>query len=373
MAISAYTGLPGSGKSYGVLVYTILPALEAGRTVVTNIVLNQEAIAGDYPMGKVVQLSNDEFDSSDPYENADYYGAVFVIDEAWRFYPAGTRANDLPSEKREFLAEHRHRVDESGNTTEVCFVTQDLAQMAAFPRQLIETTYRVAKLSTFGAPSRFKVQVCSGAITGSKVPKSQLLKTGFDKYKKQYFKYYQSATQSKSGGVGLEIKTDKRSSLFSSATFYLIVSGFLAVVVFIPMAVSSFQKVFGGAPKPEVEIPTEIGDVTLPLINHSSKKVENFTPSRPEERLKHSKQWRLTGRVTHSHETFFIADSDMGSRLISDAHCEAGGIQRGLHEHCELDGELVTTWTGTRPRDFMSQAIYSQPPLASGASIGGAE
>lgn len=37
MAISAYVGVPGSGKSYEVVKSVILPAIETGRRVVSNV------------------------------------------------------------------------------------------------------------------------------------------------------------------------------------------------------------------------------------------------------------------------------------------------------------------------------------------------
>ena len=37
MSIVGYSGLPGSGKSYGVVENVVIPALEAGRHIITNI------------------------------------------------------------------------------------------------------------------------------------------------------------------------------------------------------------------------------------------------------------------------------------------------------------------------------------------------
>ncbi|ENT7525242.1 TPA: zonular occludens toxin domain-containing protein, partial [Escherichia coli] len=37
MAISAYVGVPGSGKTYEVVCNVIIPAVSSGRRVVTNI------------------------------------------------------------------------------------------------------------------------------------------------------------------------------------------------------------------------------------------------------------------------------------------------------------------------------------------------
>lgn len=45
MAITAYIGVPGSGKSYEVVKSVIIPAVASGRRIVSNIYgLNHEAI-----------------------------------------------------------------------------------------------------------------------------------------------------------------------------------------------------------------------------------------------------------------------------------------------------------------------------------------
>ncbi|EEQ6526573.1 hypothetical protein BHJ67_005029, partial [Escherichia coli] len=45
MAITAYIGVPGSGKSYEVVKSVIIPAVASGRRIVSNIYgLNYEAI-----------------------------------------------------------------------------------------------------------------------------------------------------------------------------------------------------------------------------------------------------------------------------------------------------------------------------------------
>ena len=68
-------------------------------------------------------------------------GAIFVLDEVWRLWPAGMRASDISQEHKTFLAEHRHLVGEDGYSSEVIFCTQDLAQLATFSTMLIDFTY----------------------------------------------------------------------------------------------------------------------------------------------------------------------------------------------------------------------------------------
>ena len=47
--INGLEGIPGSGKSYEGVVYHVLPALKAGRKVITNLPLNVDAFAAIDP------------------------------------------------------------------------------------------------------------------------------------------------------------------------------------------------------------------------------------------------------------------------------------------------------------------------------------
>ena len=61
MAISAYIGIPGSGKSYEAVCNVIIPAFTSGRRVVTNIYgLQKDKITERYPdaTGEIIVVDN---------------------------------------------------------------------------------------------------------------------------------------------------------------------------------------------------------------------------------------------------------------------------------------------------------------------------
>ena len=69
MAISAYIGIPGHGKSYEVVKSVILPAYLSGRRIVTNIDGVNESNFSDYArrnnkdlntLGEIIHVSNDQ-------------------------------------------------------------------------------------------------------------------------------------------------------------------------------------------------------------------------------------------------------------------------------------------------------------------------
>lgn len=208
MTISAYVGLPGNGKSYGVTEHCIIPALKSGIPVLTNIPLNDDLCLTDFGNSAVHFHTQHALEDPNFFDNIPG-GTLVVIDECWRLWPAGTQAKHLPGSHQSFLAEHRHRVGENGKSMEIVLVTQDLNQIANFVRTLIETTFRVSKLSALGAEKRYRVDVYSGPVTGHNPPVHKRDREIFGKFTKDIYKYYQSHTQS-STGAGDEERIDKR-------------------------------------------------------------------------------------------------------------------------------------------------------------------
>lgn len=173
MAIDAYVGLPGHGKSYGVTEHVIIPSLKEGRQIVTNIPLNEEKLKLDFGEhgGSIVQLPLDWHELEDLHEVAPP-GAVLVLDEVWRRWPAGETTTQARFLDQQLLAEHRHRVDDEGRSMRIVLVTQDLAQISNWVRLLVESTYRISKKS-----KRFYVvTIYMGAVTGVRPPKSAVLR-----------------------------------------------------------------------------------------------------------------------------------------------------------------------------------------------------
>lgn len=216
MSITAYTGLPGHGKSYGVVENVIVPAAKEGRAIYTNIPLILDEFGKRYNVRPFI------FDVDDYAKNQQLWddvppGTLFVLDEVWRVWPVGTTAKQMPESQKSFLAEHRHRVDDLGRSIEIVLVTQDLAQVASFVRQLVETTFRVTKLTKLGVSKAYRVDVYSGCRTGSPPIKSRDREIpGI--FKKDIYQLYQSHTQAQGNAVGNEKRADQRYNILKSGS-----------------------------------------------------------------------------------------------------------------------------------------------------------
>ena len=214
MAISAYTGLQRSGKSYSVVEHVIISALKESRKVYTNIPMNDEMCLQDFGCQvenfSVIDIPLDFFDSIES-------GSVVVIDECWRLWPAGMKPTTMSESHKSFITEHGHRV-KNGKCIEIAIVTQDLSQICTFVRNLVETTYRSTKNTALGSSKTFRVDIYTGPVSGPNPPARlrQDQKLGC-KYNEKVYKYYVSQTQNEDSKHGSEKSSDKRSSFFSSS------------------------------------------------------------------------------------------------------------------------------------------------------------
>lgn len=253
--ITAYVGLPGSGKSYGVVENVIVPALSAKREVWTNIPCHADAL---------IQLTGatvTQFDIADLEANNRWFldvlpkGAICILDEAWRLWPSGLKANKVDACHKEYMAEIRHLVNDAGFSSQLVIVTQDLQQLASFARTLIETTFRVVKLKAIGTDKRYRVDAYDGAVTGSNPPKTRLIRSIFGKYRSEIYALYKSHTKS-DAGAGNEASIDKRATVFGNLTFKALPLLFIGGCWFLWYAIGELKHTYHMDDEVEIPVPS---------------------------------------------------------------------------------------------------------------------
>lgn len=383
MAIDAYTGLPRSGKSYSVVKNVILPSLQQGREVYTNIPLTE--IAHDQFPGLIHQLERDWFSDLQLFDKFPA-GSVVVLDELWRRWPSGLKSNMVPFADKEFLAEHGHNVSADGHTTRVVLVTQDLSQVAAFVRDLVDKTYRSTKLDAVGANSRFRIDIYQGSVTGQRPPKSQLIRTMFDQYSDDVYRYYKSSTKSQrvDGEVGDESRADNRSNLLRSP---VLIASFVVPLLVIPLVIwwlyGYFISGFGMIEEQPVE-----AVITNPApVQHSgyapSPAAVVAVPARAAPvapQIVDSVMWRVVGGIQRAQESdrFKLPDVVMLRsvyglfRYVPTSDCEL--LPDRLNWSCMVDGSRAAPWTGTGDGANWASSerlVTGTASAASGATSGG--
>lgn len=383
MAIEAYVGLPGHGKSYGVVEHVVIPSLAEGRHVVTNIPLEREDLITDFgaPGAEITQLPEDWYERPDMAGFVPA-GCVLVLDELWRRWPSGLKANNALLADKALLAEHRHMVDAKGRSMRVVLVTQDLSQVASWVRILVEQTYRMTKLTAIGANKRFRVDIFAGGPTGSSPPKSKLIRQLYGRYRPEVYRYYQSATQSQTGSVGDESKADKRGVIWRSpAIIFSIIAPLVGIPLLLWHLISYFGSGFGMIPPAEEVEPGASAALVNPLppALQAAPVVESPLPSAaaPVEAVPvvtDSIIWRVAGSIRRSAEDVpataqpwasrigyglpepdapvrgsmvdmvVLASSLYGLRYVPVADCSL--TADGINYQCQVDGTRATPWTG---------------------------
>lgn len=355
MAIHAYVGKPGHGKSYGVVERVIIPSLKQGRHVVTNIPLNADDLLADFG-GTIQQLPVEWFELPDLAEYV-INGCVLIIDEAWRRWPEGQKSNQANPWDKKLLAEHRHMVDAKNNSMRIVIVTQDLSQIPSWARTLIETTFRIWKISK----KVYRVDVYSGVVTGDKPPKSKLIRQFPGVFDKSIQAYYKSATHSETGEVGDESVADKSGSFIRSYGLWALVG---LVVLCLIVGVLGLKSFFKTTPPPPAS--------PHPHIDKVVKKTSPEKTSAPLP-IQYSQTWRLSGFV-HSYTPDPQSKTDPSVAILVDkagrtryiAFSECRYFSDFNEVYCDVEGERITTWTS-------QSSSLVMPPIIGGFGGGTAQ
>ena len=238
--IPAYTGLPGSGKSYSIVKRVIIPALKSGRHVYLNVPLQEKWLEENGYTDLVHYYEIPEF--TEAWLDKFIKGSVLIIDEMYDLWPAGMKTEKVPEWQRGLLARHRHMVGENGRSTEIVFACQDLAQVASFARNMVDTTFRMTKLSSVGASSSMRVDIYRGAVTGPRPPASSKINQVFERYDPAVYAAYKSHTLSDTVEAGDETASDARTNVFKGVVPLLVLLLVVALSLFSYFTLSDFFK-----------------------------------------------------------------------------------------------------------------------------------
>ena len=358
MSIVGYSGLPGSGKSYGVVENVVLPALEAGRHIITNIPLKLGRLADDYPQGSVTLFDNREAENDHTFFDMDRHpaGVIWIIDEAWRFWKSGMKATNIPQCQKEFFTEHRHNVGPDGRTNEIVLVTQDLAQLCAFVRSLVEETYRAVKLTAIGQKNKYRVDVFMGAATGQKPGKP--MRQLYGSYKPEIYQYYKSHTRNKTDfAAGMEEKADDRANVLKHPLIkYGIPLSLIMMAVGVYRAVAYFSTDQDPAPAVNTRqeaIPTRSQPVLSKNVHREADLIAANFDARSQYQIKNeiepgwlplSDKWRIVGEVNGVYWIW----GETGTRKIHSRNC-AKFLKTG-EAFCVIQGKLVTYYSFREPQ-----------------------
>jgi zona occludens toxin len=161
--INGLVGSPGSGKSYEAVVFHILPALQEGRKVITNLPLNIAEFEARVPgSAALIQILEPELGKPRRFVQVQDYlddwraegtnqGPLIVVDEAHHVF----RGKVAP-ELLEYFALHRHY------GVDILLVTQAWRQVHPEIRDMVQVCYRVRKATALGSSKQYIRKVQDG-------------------------------------------------------------------------------------------------------------------------------------------------------------------------------------------------------------------
>lgn len=356
MAINAYTGLMGSGKSFEVVANVIVPAIKSGRRVVVNVDgISEEKIheflvarnKGIDPskFGKIVHVSDEDiqkvgfFPDEKKPEQASIVqpGDLVVVDEAWRHW---NKDKKISPEHMQFFRMHRHYTHpDTGLSCDLALIFQSIADTHRSVRDVVEVTARTVKIKTLGLARTYRIEL----YEGGKLTKAARFARKVQKYDKAVFPLYKSYA----GGDGKEATVDKRQNVLRNPVIWVVAVGLLVMVSACLWFLSSFLSGGQGAdaPRPASGIS---GDSP-----RSSAARPAAAPGAPSGGPTPISNLRISGEVTIRGERWVVLTDEAGRFRFESPRAFVG---KGVMTVGNVEGRRVATWSGVLPGTAAKEA-----------------
>lgn len=343
MAINIYTGLMGSGKSYEVVSSVIVPAVAAGRRVVTNIRgINNDLVraycveklqADPEKIGSVVSVTDDEVRSPEffptEHTNTDHEakclvlpGDLVCIDEAYKIWGSDCK---IPNEHRVFFREHRHiQHSQTSVTCDLTLMTQDMGDLHRCLKVVVELSFRTHKAKGVGLDNVYTITMWEGY----KQTQKTIVKDWTRTYNAEIFPLYKSYS---GDGNGKETASDSRQNIFADKRQ-------VAKLVFLLVAAALILWRLGvwwwNKAHPEAQNkPSEV-------VSSVSPGVVAASASKPSVGV--SSDLRIAGEISVAGRRFVVLSGPSGVRL-DDPLMYTGS---GFSQTGSVDGQHVTRSSG---------------------------
>ncbi len=225
-----HEGLPGAGKSYEACVYHIIPALQQGRVVTTNIEgINHDKFAEitGIPVAIVKKLLfcvfHPEIADLEQRYSAQLSSflsvpndSLLVIDEIQNLHPSGRQK--LSPEWSKFITEHRH------NGLDIILMGQDKRDVHALWRRRIQRLIVFTKQTAIGRDGHYLWRAHEATTS----EQYREISSGTRTYEKKYFGLYASHT---SETQNTNVYSDKRINVFKTGLFTTVIPAVLVAAV----------------------------------------------------------------------------------------------------------------------------------------------
>lgn len=354
MAINAYTGLMGSGKSFEVVANVILPAIKSGRRVVVNVdgiseekiyayLLKKHKGLDPATLGKIIHVSDDDIKAPGFFPDEKkpdapsivQAGDLIVVDEAWRHWNTGQK---ISPEHMQFFRMHRHYTHpETGVSCDLALIFQSIGDVHRSVREVVEVLARTVKIKTLGLARTYRIEL----YEGGKLTKAARFARKVQKYDKDIFPLYKSYA----GGDGKEVTVDKRQNVLRNPMIWVVSVGLIVLLVvclsFLASFLSGDQLAESVAGEPD----------RLHGGQPHGRQSQSVAPARGPAPVS---DLRISGEVTLRGERWIVLTDEAGRfRFESPGHF----VGRGVMTVGNVDGQRVATWTGVLPSSAAKEDV----------------
>jgi zona occludens toxin len=342
MAVTAYCGVPGSGKSYEVVTEVIVPALRSGRRVVSNIAgLHYEEMRaylieegsepekiGSLEMVTKEQIAAPAFWCADGKETLVRPGDLVVLDECWRWMASGV---NIPPDMFAFLREHRHFVDANKVSCDIVLITQSLGDLDRKVKVIVEKHFVMEKLKRLGLTKQYTVDV----YNGNRGTKASKIKRILRQYNKAFFCFYSSYD----GAGGDEREVDKRINALRSPW---VIAGLIAAPILFLGGAFSVYRIYTKHTEPEKKAAATHEPGASAAVNPGSGALVPVSPARPGM----DESWRIVGYYSVGPSGVFMMQSGEHVRYVYAPAAYRVGM---LNIEVGIDDKLYSSYGGGSP------------------------
>lgn len=344
MALNCYGGLMGTGKTYEVVVSVILPAIAAGRRVVSNIDgLNDDAIRAYCAekfkleadqLGSVVNVTDEQVCSVEFFpdhsaaegtESSSIVrpGDLVAIDEAYKIWG---RDEKIHRQHLVFFREHRHYTHPiTGVSCDLVIMTQDIGDLHRSIKAVIGNSFKTHKAKGIGLDNLYTITMWEGWKQHAK----HIVKDWTKTYDPEIFPLYKSYSGTKQGK---EMNADSRMNIFADRRMRIKIVAFVLIALFILWRLGAWwwSKTHPDAEKPLTGRPAASAAPSAPGAQSTAK------PAAPASNV--SPDFRIAGSVAAGGQAYVVLVGPGGVRLVP----ETGFVGFGFAQTGTVDGHTVS-------------------------------
>lgn len=341
----------------------MLPALQKGREVVTNMALNMEVME-EHGYDRLITFC--EFKPEDFAELLENHkGALVVIDEAWKIWRAGEQFKSVPKDQASFMLEERHHVGKNGKPIEIILQAQSPKKLPTWITEELHYIYYTEDLSGIGMPGLYNMEVYGGNVMK---PANKVKTIGPKKYEKDTIgTFYKSQSKSElPDEIADEKVEDNRANIWTKPLIkYGLPLSIISFPFFVWLSISQVKGLADqeGLSLNENEEQTEevsddqtiLPSLKTPSPNPAPQEGQNIQPRieqavyTPPPEPPYSKNFRISGYYSDGNFKMYLITNGIYSISLPESSCNKARYS------CVWQGETVTKWTGLDEEKGMLQ------------------